>query len=52
MGVRDSHPSIAETAFKALRDGIPAVASVMKNGQYREYLIAQIAEAISNGKFV
>ena len=31
MAVKDSHPDIVETAFKALRDGMPAMSDVMKN---------------------
>ena len=52
VGVKDSHSEISETAFKALRDGISSVTSIMKNVQYREFLITQIAEAIRSKKFV
>ena len=52
VGVKDSHPEIAETAFKALRDGMGSVSSIMKNVQYREYLITQIAEAIKSKHLV
>jgi hypothetical protein len=50
--VKDTHPEIAETAFKALRDGIAGVAGILKNAQYRDYLIAQIAEAINSKSMV
>ena len=52
LGVTDTHPDIAETAFKALRDGIAGVAGILKNAQYRDYLIAQIAEAINSKSMV
>lgn len=52
VGVKDSHGEIAKTAFIALRDGISSVTAIMKNAQYREYLITQIAEAIRNKSFV
>ena len=50
--MKDTHGEIAETAFKALRDGISSVTAIMKNPQYRDYLITQIAEAIRNQTFV
>jgi len=43
VGVKDTHSEIAKTAFIALRDGISSVTAIMKNPQYREYLITQIA---------
>lgn len=52
MGIKDSHPEIAETAFKALRDGLPSMTGIMKNSQYREYLISQIVEAITANNFL
>ena len=35
MAVKDAHPEIVETAFKALRDGMPAMSDVMKNIKVR-----------------
>lgn len=52
MGTKDSHPEIAETAFKALRDGLPAMSGIMKNPQYREYLMSQIVESIKAKNFL
>lgn len=52
MGVKDSHPEIAETAFKALRDGIPAMGLSLKEQSVREFLISQIVEAINKKSFV
>lgn len=52
MGIKDSHLEIAETAFKALRDGLSAMTGIMKNSQYREYLISRIIEAITAKSFL
>lgn len=48
MGVKDPHPETSEIAFKALRDGLPAMTSIMKNLQVREFLISQLADALNN----
>lgn len=52
MGVKDSHPEIAETAFKALRDGLSAMSSSMKSQSVLEYLISQIMEAVMKRHFL
>jgi hypothetical protein len=51
VGVKDPNDEIAETAFKALRDGISSISALMKNAQYREFLITQIAEAVRSNRF-
>lgn len=48
VATKDPHPEIMETAFKALRDGMPAMNSLLSNGGFREYLIAQLVETLGN----
>jgi len=35
MALKDPHPDIVETAFKALRDGMPAMTAIMGVNQFR-----------------
>lgn len=51
-GVRDTNLEIVETAFKALRDGLPAMNKIMQNPQFREYLLSQLIEAIAKKHFL
>ena len=42
LGIKDTHAEIIEIAFKALRDGLPAMKDILANPQYSEYLISQV----------
>jgi hypothetical protein len=52
VALRDSHPDIVEIAFKALRDGLPAMNGIIKSQECRVYLISQLVDAIERKSFV
>ena len=52
LGVKDKNSDITETAFRALREGIPSILELLKNNQYRDFLMTQIADAVRSGHMV
>lgn len=51
MGIQQSDHQLVETSLKALRDSLSSLNEILKNQQYREFLLKQVGEIITSGKF-
>lgn len=51
MGIQQPDEQLVQTSLKALQDSVSSLHEILKNPQYREFLLKEIGDIVNGGKF-